>query len=231
MTDAFGPVAKDYDGWYESAEGAAIFAAEIRCLHLAAPRIDGRWLEIGVGTGRFASGLNVANGVDLSTPMLRLAAARNISAVVGTGQQLPYRTGTLAGVLMVATLCFVGDAGSVLQECRRVLRPRGALLIGHIPADSLWGHSYIEKGERGHPIYSHARLITISQVLSLAQEAGFGLDSAASTLFWMPDSKPKRPARIVAGVREGAGFVALRLSCSEPTKMYTGRLNGVESGR
>jgi len=51
----FDAVADRYDRWYESTEGAVIFREESACLRAICPQCRGRWLEVGVGTGRFAS--------------------------------------------------------------------------------------------------------------------------------------------------------------------------------
>ena len=214
VTDAFGAVAEPYDRWYESVEGAAVFAAEVACLRVAAPQIKGDWLEIGVGTGRFAVGLGVSMGVDASLPMLTIAARRGVRAIAGNGENLPCPERSLDGILMVATLCFVEDAPRVLHECARVLRPGGALLIGHIPADGPWGQSYLQKAREGHPLYSHARFGTAEELRHSASTAGLTLKGAASTLFWPPGGTPERPPRIARGISAGAGFIGLRFTVS-----------------
>lgn len=214
MTDTFGPVAEDYDRWYDSAEGEAVLTAEIASLRMAAPSIEGRWIEIGVGTGRFAAALGVASGVDPSPSMLIIAARRGIKTVVGTGEHLPCESRSLDGLLMVATLCFAEDAARVLRECYRVLRPRGTLLVGHIPADGPWGQSYLKKAETGHPLYSRAQFTTVNELIRLASMAGFTLQAAASTLFWPPGSTSHHPPRVERGLTPGAGFAALKLAPS-----------------
>jgi SAM-dependent methyltransferase len=206
---AFDPVAEQYDRWYDSPEGAPIYAAEVSCLLSVFPSTATRWLEVGVGTGRFARALNVKLGIDPSPAMVTVAARRGIRTVRAIGEGLPCRTGAFDGVLMVASLCFISDPVRALEESRRVMCPGGWLLIGHIPADGPWGRAYIEKGRTGHPVYSHARFTTVNELESLVAAQGFTLRGAASALFWSPEGTPEEPARIEQGIVQGAGFVAL----------------------
>jgi len=207
----FDRVAEDYDRWYDTVEGATVLEAELACLGKAVPRFCGNWLEIGVGTGRFAAALGIAEGIDPSPSMLAIAARRGIATRVGTGENLPYPSGMCSGVLMVAVLCFMKDVPHALGECSRVLRPDGTLLIGHIPADGPWGRDYIRKAAEGHPLYSQARFTTVDDVVGIAASAGFELQAAASGLFQPPGSPPRRPPEVRSGVVPGAGFVALAL--------------------
>jgi ubiquinone/menaquinone biosynthesis C-methylase UbiE len=79
LTRAFDTIADSYDRWYDSPEGRAIFNAELKCLRRLCEQLaltSARWLETGVGTGRFASMLGIAEGMDPSSRMLEIAAAR-----------------------------------------------------------------------------------------------------------------------------------------------------------
>ena len=152
----FDNIAEEYDHWYDTVEGAAIFAAEFACLRMVVPQMRGSWLEIGSGTGRFGCALGVAEGIDPSHSMLEIAAARGIQTKVGTAEKLPYPADCFDGALMVTVLCFVENMPGAFDECSRVIRPGGTLLIGHIPADGPWGQDYIGKAAAGHPVYSRA---------------------------------------------------------------------------
>jgi SAM-dependent methyltransferase len=210
MSTAFDALSDRYDHWYESADGTAIFQEELACLRLIRPERCGRWLEVGVGTGRFASALGIVEGIDLSPKMLEYAARRGIRIYWGTAESLPFQDGTFDGVLMALTLCFVQDAGQALRECARVLRPSGTLLLGLVPANSTWGELYGRKAAEGHPIYSLTRFRTVSATVALAESEGFVLRDSASALFWNPGDTPGREPRIERSAVEGAGFVALR---------------------
>lgn len=209
MTQAFDPIADSYDQWYDAPEGRAILSAELACLRMLCAPSGGRWLEVGVGTGRFASALGVAKGIDPSGRMLEIAAGRGIKTYTGTAENLPFADDTFDGLLLALTLCFVTDSKRAAMECRRVLRARGRLLVGHIPADSSWGRHYEEKKATGHLVYSHARFLRSAQVVSLIEGAGFRLEGAASTLFWAPGAVRETQPRVEAGIVPAVGFVGL----------------------
>lgn len=209
MTQAFNPIADSYDKWYDAPEGRAVFSAELVCLRMLCAPSGGRWLEVGVGTGRFASALGVAEGIDPSCRMLEIAAGRGIKTYTGTAESLPFADDTFDGVLLALTLCFVTDSKRAAMECRRVLRAQGRLLVGHIPADSSWGRHYEEKKAAGHPAYAHARFLTTAQVVALVEGARFHLEGAASTLFWASGAMPETQPRVETGIVPGAGFMAL----------------------
>jgi len=141
-----------YDSWFESCEGKAIFEIEKNCLRALIQTDTGRWLEVGVGSGRFATSLGISVGVDPSMRMLTIAARRGIHVVRGTGEDLPYQDATFDGILMVTTLCFLTDVKKTLLECHRVLHSRETLVVAIVPAESAWGRLYKAKGGGGHPL-------------------------------------------------------------------------------
>jgi ubiquinone/menaquinone biosynthesis C-methylase UbiE len=155
--------------------------------------------------------LKIREGIDPSPAMRRMAADRGITVAEGVGESLPYEDRCMDGVLMTTTLCFLSDPGRALVESARVLKERGHLVVGFIPADSPWGMSYARKGAEGHPIYSAARFYTSEQVMRLADAAGFSLEEARSCLMSPPDS-PVLQEPPHAGIVPGAGFVALRFA-------------------
>jgi len=54
---AFDTYAGEYDAWYETPAGRTIFAMEVDCLRPFLVKHDGPYLELGVGSGRFAQAL------------------------------------------------------------------------------------------------------------------------------------------------------------------------------
>ncbi|MCK9356041.1 MAG: methyltransferase domain-containing protein [Dehalococcoidia bacterium] len=208
--DPFDHVAAKYDAWYDSPEGRALFDQEVEALLLVKGRVPGRWLEVGVGTGRFASAFGVEDGVDPSQSMRNLAAQRGIHAREGAAEALPYDDGSFDGVLVVATLCFTTDPAQSLREFLRVLRPEGTLVIGLIPSASPWGQEYARKGAAGHPLFSHARFLDVDETVRMAADAGLILTDAASALLQPPGRAPAHSHRVERGAVPGAGFVALR---------------------
>lgn len=214
MPSIFDPIADDYDTWYDTIEGSTLFQMETQCLRTACQDYSGRWLEIGVGTGRFATALEIDYGMDLSLPMIQKAVQRGIQAQVGSAEHLPYRDSSFDGVLMVLTLCFIQNPQVAIQNCFRILKDKGSLVIGTIPADSPWGKAYMEQGAKGHPVYSHARFRNVSETLELVENSNFKLKKSYSTLFGEPDNHRSSTMRIESGIVGGAGFVGMLF---EPT--------------
>lgn len=205
----FDKLAAKYDQWFDLPKGQAIFEVETACLRELIADRHGRWLEVGVGTGRFAQALGVQEGVDPSAEVLRFAAARGIHTRLGAGENLPYDDAEFDGVLMVVTICFLADPQKTLEECSRILRPDGSLLVGLVPADSPWGELYAREGREGHPFYSVAKFYTCEDVINLAAKAGFSRSDARSGLFTHPgEAVVGSPPR--KGIVPGAGFVAMK---------------------
>ncbi|HVX59435.1 MAG TPA: methyltransferase domain-containing protein, partial [Pirellulales bacterium] len=213
-TNPMDRLAGEYDQWFDSPEGKAIFEQELDCVRHVKGSEAGRWLEVGVGTGRFAAALGIREGTDPSEPALALARSRGVDVLHGEAEKLPYQDGTFDGILVVVTLCFVADPPGAMAECRRVLKPGGRVVIGIIPANSPWGRLYAEKGRQGHPFYSTAHFHTAGEVISLAENAGFAFTGACSCLLDPPNSPQEK--RFEKDVVESAGFACLGFSKPQP---------------
>lgn len=204
----FDALADEYDAWFDTTQGRPIFRAELECLRPLVTKAHRPWLEIGVGTGRFAQALGVEEGIDPSVPMLKRAAMRGIRVRKGIGENLPYADSSFSGVLMVVTLCFLAEPQKVFGEAARVLKPGGRLVVGLIPADSPWGEEYARRGKGGHPIYGAARFYEPGQVIAMAESAGLYVEGESSCLFTPAGVRPGEGG-CRNGVVSGAGFVAI----------------------
>jgi ubiquinone/menaquinone biosynthesis C-methylase UbiE len=119
----------------------AVRAAVLAAVATPNPRL----LDLGAGTGRFGRPFVAAGddyvGVDLSLGMLHEFArqAPRPALAQADGDRLPFADATFDAVLMVQVFGGMRGWRRVLAEARRVLRPRGALLIGRVvaPADGL----------------------------------------------------------------------------------------------
>lgn len=209
--EVFDRQAERYDAWFDSREGSAIFSAEVGCFRKLLPSDPSGWVEVGVGTGRFAAALDIPEGIDPSGPMLLKARERGVRTRQGRAEDLPYRTDSLAGILMTVTLCFLDNPESAMRECRRVLEPGGQLVQGIVPADSSWGRHYQEEAEEGHPFYSVSKFYTCQETIELAEAAGFEFEEAASTLL-RPPGEDLSQIPVFNRIVDGCGFVSLRFS-------------------
>lgn len=109
---------------------------------LAVCEVNGDVLEIGIGTGRnipyYPVTIQALTAVDPSDGMRRRVLARaqarglSVDWHRGRGEMLPFEDERFDSVVIVDVLCSVDDAGAVLAEAYRVLRPAGRLhLLEH----------------------------------------------------------------------------------------------------
>ena len=209
--DLFERFASDYDGWFESLQGQPLFESELRCVQALLSDEPRPWLEIGVGTGRFARALGVEMGVDPATKALELAAAREVTVLPARGEALPFADGQFGVVLCIVTLCFAPEPLGLLKEAARVVRPDGQVVLGLVLADSPWGRHYVRLGENGHRFYSRARLYTLEEVRGLVADAGLTFGQTACTLFQPPEATSFTVEEPREGLDPAAGFVAIGL--------------------
>jgi len=74
-SEAFERYADRYDAWFDKSEGWAIFDAEVACPGQLMPADVQGWVEVGVGSGRFAAALHVPQGIDPSPRTAQKVAA------------------------------------------------------------------------------------------------------------------------------------------------------------
>jgi SAM-dependent methyltransferase len=170
--------AEQYDSWFD--EHAAAYVSELLALRPFVPT-EGRGLEIGVGSGRFAKPLGVQLGVDPSPAMRAIAFARGLDVVAGTAEELPFATAGFDYVLIVTTICFVDSPSRMLAEARRVLKPGGRLVLGFIDRESVIGRDY-EAHRTESVFYREATFYSAEEVGALLHEAGFTVRDWAQTL-------------------------------------------------
>jgi ubiquinone/menaquinone biosynthesis C-methylase UbiE len=192
---------KEYDAWYDTHPYA--YASELETLKRVIPD-KGMGLEIGVGTGRFASALGIAVGVDPSQQMVDTAARRGVTVCRGCGEQLPFLDHSFDYAAIIIALCFVRDPARVLQEARRVLKRNGTLIIGIIDKDSFLGRHYHTKKS---VFYRQAHFFSVPELTDMLRAAGYHLFSYFQTIFTVLDEmrSAQKPRR---GFGDG-GFVVI----------------------
>lgn len=198
-----------YDAWFDSEDGKMLFASALLCLRQVSGNLPRPWLEIGVGTGRFAEALGIDVGVDPASGVLLYAKRHGVRTVRAMGHALPFEDGVFGAVFLIVTLCFADDAAQLLREAARVTRPDGGIVVGIVPAESPWGRFHASRGKRGHVCYSEAKFYTLEQVRDLARLAQLRADRVVSTLFQRPGQGPFEIEHAREGEDGRAGFVAM----------------------
>ena len=145
-----GTIEKAYARWepvYDIVFGA-VFDRGRRAAIVAAERIGGRILEVGVGTGISLPDYKRSNrlvGVDISEPMLRKALARvaehnleNVETLaVMDAEHLAFPDNSFDVVVAQYVITAVPNPEATLDEFARVLKPGGEIvLVNHIGAES-----------------------------------------------------------------------------------------------
>ena len=197
-----------YERWFEGHRAA--YDSEVAALTSIKPG-GGRWLEVGVGTGRFSVPLDIVWGVEPSRAMGRIARGRGIEVVRAVAESLPFPNASFDGVLFVTTICFVDDLSRSLAETHRILRPSCSLLIGFVDRESTAGRAYWRR--RAHTLfYRSATFYSPRELAEAARRVGFREFLFAQTIF-RPLNEVREPEPVKVGYGQGS-FVVMRARSS-----------------
>jgi ubiquinone/menaquinone biosynthesis C-methylase UbiE len=208
MTNIFDVLTEKYDAWYDSEDGRLLYEGELLCLNPLIKNCTQLILEIGVGTGRFATHFPDVIGVDPSSNALKIADKRAVKTVQAFGEDLPFRDNTFGCILIIVTLCFVQKPLDVLKEAKRVLKKDGSIIIGLVPKDSPWGIFYEKKKRHGHPFYGEATFYSLADLQKFLDDISMKITRVRSTLLQRPD-EPRRIEKPFEGYSKIAGFLCI----------------------
>jgi SAM-dependent methyltransferase len=195
--------AREYDSWFDA--HAYAYESEVSAVRSLLPQ-GSTGLEVGVGTGRFASRLGINVGVEPAHAMASTARRRGIEVYETGGEALPFTDGSFDFGLMVTAICFFSDPIQALRDAGRVLKPLGYIVIGMIDKDSPLGKSY-EANKRKSTFYRYAHFHAVTEVINWLIHAGFGSIKTCQTIFKLPvEMTATEPVK--TGHGEG-GFVVI----------------------
>jgi SAM-dependent methyltransferase len=203
----FDDLATEYDAWFDK-DGRLIFFIEVQAFRELLPSLPKPWLEIGVGSGRFAQALGIETGLDPSIKLLEMARRKGITAFLGMGDQELFDEESFGTVFLIVTLCFLDSPLGVLKEANRILMPGGKIALGLVLKESPWGQFYQAKKAQGHRFYRFATFYTYEEALKLLEQAGFSVEEVVSTLFQQP-GKVEHVEEPKEGYFPGAGFTII----------------------
>ena len=182
----FDGLAPEYDAWFNK-EGSRIFFIEVKAFQELLPSLPKPWLEIGVGSGRFAQALGIETGIDPSYTLVKMTRKRGINAFVGRGEQRLFDEESFGTAFLIVTLCFLEAPLDVLNETNRILTPDGKIVLGLVLKESPWGQFYQQKKADGHRFYRYATFYRYDEVVKLLVQTGFVAEKIISTLFQKPE--------------------------------------------
>ncbi|MFC2062502.1 class I SAM-dependent methyltransferase [Chloroflexota bacterium] len=202
----FDKLAVEYDAWFDK-EGSQIFPIEVQAFRGVLGSLPKPWLEVGVGSGRFAQALGITTGIDLSPRLLEMARQRGINVYLGKGEEQIYKAASFGSIFLIVTLCFVDSVHEVLKEAYRILVPHGKIVLGLVLKGSPWCN-YYEINKLNHRFYKYATFYEFEEVKTMLKEAGFFIEEVVSTLFQKP-YKVEHLESPRKGFSKDAGFVVI----------------------
>jgi SAM-dependent methyltransferase len=137
-------------------------------------------LDIGSGAGNMAHHLaqyGQVFGIDYNPRPLPVAQARGLSVAQGGGSELPFGDNTFDLVALLDTVEHIPDELGVLQECARVLKPQGRLIVT-VPA-FMWLWSYNDE------INAHQRRYTAPELRQKLQLYGLEVKRISYNNFFL----------------------------------------------
>ncbi len=185
-----------YDAWFD--EHHNVYLAELKAVRKHIPK-NGKGVEIGVGSGRFAAPLGIKFGVEPSPRMAEIARKRGIEVVQGVAENLPYEDNTFDFALMVTTICFLDDPQKAVDEAFRILKPGGRFIVGFVDRESPIGKFY-EEHRAQSKFYNVATFYSVDEVVEMMRKAGSENFRFTQTVFEPLDEVPENEP-----VKEGYG--------------------------
>jgi SAM-dependent methyltransferase len=218
----FDDLANEYDAWFDK-DGSIIFFIEVQAFRGLLPVMPRPWIEIGVGSGRFAQALRIETGIDPSIKLIEMARRRGINAFLGRGEDELFDEESFGTVFLIVTLCFLDSPLEVLKEARRTLMPGGKIVLGLVLEESPWGLFYQRKKAEGHRFCKCATFYSFDEVVRLLGEAGFVTERVVSTLFQRPE-EVHRVEEPKEGYSPDAGFTII-VAGRAPAANYDAKKN------
>ncbi len=192
-TDAFEKNTAQYDAWFDRNPDS--YRLELETIRQLLPPPPAKGLEVGVGTGKFATPLGIKIGVEPAKQMALRAEQKGIQVLRAVAENLPFPEEAFDFVLMVTTICFLNDIQKAFKEARRVLKTGGSLIIGFVDKTSALGKQYYSRRSTG-TFYREAVFFSTVEVQQHLLDTGFENLTCKQTLI---------PGETTAPVQDGHG--------------------------
>ena len=168
-----------YEEWFEV--NRYVYESELQAVRQLLPD-GGKGIEVGVGSGRFATPLGIKLGIEPSAEMRKIAMSKGIGVMEGVAESLPLEDAQFDFVLMVTTICFLDDIDAAFKETSRVLKPEGYFIIGFIDKESPIGQLY-QKHKDENPFYKITIFYSVNEVTQYLKQTGFDSFHFTQTVF------------------------------------------------
>lgn len=169
----------EYEEWFKTND--KLLESELEAIRQLIP-ISGDGVEIGVGTGIFASRLGIRDGVEPSEKMAAEARKKGINVLSGVAEKIPTAVGSYQFALMVTVDCFLDDVPKAFSEVHRILVNSGVFIIAFLDKATPLGQLY-EQNKHQHKSYQNANFHTSAEIVSFLNTAGFEIVDKRQTIF------------------------------------------------
>jgi SAM-dependent methyltransferase len=180
-------LAEDHHAWFAGRTRAILKYLDSE-LGPAAPGAPRRVLDLGIGAGNMAHHLahyGAVVGIDSNARPLAVAGQRALDTAQALGDALPFANDLFDLVALLDTVEHIPDELGVFEECRRVLKPGGKLLVT-VPA-FMWLWSYNDE------INAHQRRYTVPELQEKLEICGLRVRRVSYNNFFL--------FPLIAGVR------------------------------
>jgi ubiquinone/menaquinone biosynthesis C-methylase UbiE len=161
-------------------------------------------LDVGCGTGETISFVKKSRrkwrvwGIDNNPTAIKYARSRGHKTIrLANAKKLPFGNNKFDAILVLDVLEHIKDPGKALLEMKRVLKPRGKILITSPAMKYIWSRHDVGQG--------HVTRFNREELRELAEKAGLKTEAIRYFNFFF--SGPIILIRVLSRVR-GFGFVA-----------------------
>lgn len=161
------------------------------CVRWLEAREMGRLLDVGCGNGSFLISMKQlgwkVEGVELDGKAVSIARERGLEVFHGSLGEAKFSNNHFDAITMNHVIEHVPDPVELLKECRRVLKPRGKLMVATPNIKSL-GHLVFNEDWRGLEVPRHITLFSPQALRTCAERAGMNVESlrtASWSAQWM----------------------------------------------
>ncbi|MGI6766283.1 MAG: class I SAM-dependent methyltransferase [Lentihominibacter sp.] len=170
---------KEYEEWF--VKNNYLLDSEVEAIKQFIPD-SGEGIEIGVGTGIFASRLGIKHGIEPSEKMAAEAIKKGIDVKKGVAEKIPVDDASYQFVLMVTVDSFLDDVLKAFSEVRRILVNNGIFIIAFLDKVTPLGKKY-EQNKHLHKSYKNANFHSAEEIAELLECADFKILDRKQTIY------------------------------------------------
>ncbi len=181
----------EYEKWFE--ENKTVFQSELLAIKELLPA-GKNGIEIGIGSGIFASELGIDHGIDPAEKMLSLARKRNLNVVKAYAEDLPFPDESFDFAAFITSICFIKYPDKAFSEAYRILKPEGAIIVAFIDKESKLGQILLKQKDDSK-FYSIATFYTVPKVIEMIEANGFKVSEIVQTLTEINSAETEAPLK------------------------------------